>query len=207
MVFKKSKKDKFAVLLEKISANLKESATYFAEFQFNGKEDTKIFAGKMKEFETIGDSYVHEVIKELNNSFITPIEREDILALSMIMDDVLDGMEHTAALFDMYSIAKSDEYILQFVDAIRKCVDEIDIAIGLIFSKKLPEIRPHAIKIKDFESKCDETLRHSIKHLFTVEKDPIQLIKYKELYEDLEDIADSCEGVANTLESIVMKNA
>ena len=57
----------------------------------------------MKEFETRGDTYVHEVIKELNNAFITPIEREDILALTMSMDDVLDGLEHTAALFEMYN--------------------------------------------------------------------------------------------------------
>lgn len=207
MVFKKNKKDKFAFLLENISANLKESANYFAAYKLTSREDTKIFAAKMKEYETKGDSYVHEVIKELNNSFITPIEREDILALSMIMDDVLDGMEHTAALFDMYSIVHADEYMLQFVDAIYKCVEEIEISIGLIFSKKLPEIRPHAIRIKELESKCDDILRESIKHLFTVETDPIQLIKYKEVYEDLEEIADSCQGVANTLESIIMKNA
>ncbi|MBS4177557.1 DUF47 domain-containing protein [Lederbergia citrea] len=207
MVFKKNKKDKFAVLLEKIAANLKESANYFADYKLGSKEDTKVFAEKMKEYEKLGDSYVHEIIMELNNSFITPIEREDILALSMIMDDVLDGMEHTAALFEMYSIVNADEYMYKFVEAIRKCVDEIDISIGLIFSKKLPQIRPHAIKIKEYESMCDDVLRECIKHLFTVETDPIRLIKYKEVYEDLEEIADSCQGVANTLESIVMKNA
>ncbi|HEY4554053.1 MAG TPA: DUF47 domain-containing protein [Bacillaceae bacterium] len=206
MVFK-NKKDKFATLLENIAANLKESANYFADYKLGNIEDTKIFAAKMKEYETQGDSYVHEVIMELNNSFITPIEREDILALSMIMDDVLDGMEHTAALFEMYSIVNADEYMYKFVHAIRNCVDEIEIAIGLVFSKKLPEIRPHAIKIKEYESQCDDVLRQSIKHLFSVETDPIRLLKYKEIYEDLEDIADSCQGVANTLESIIMKNA
>ncbi|MCR2821114.1 DUF47 domain-containing protein [Lederbergia panacisoli] len=206
MVFKR-KKDKFAVLLEKIAANLKESSIYFADFKLNSKEDTKTFAAKMKEYETIGDTYVHEIIKELNNSFITPIEREDLLTLSMIMDDVLDGMENCAALFEMYSIVHADEYMYKFVDAIKKCVDEIEISIGLIFSKKLPDVRPHAIKIKDYESKCDDVLRECIKHLFTVETDPIRLIKYKEIYENLEKTTDSCQGVANTLESIVMKNA
>ncbi|NEU31508.1 DUF47 domain-containing protein [bacterium LRH843] len=207
MVFNKNKKDKFAVLLEKIAANLKESAKYFADYKLGNKEDTKIFAAKMKEYEKIGDSFVHDTIVELNNSFITPIEREDILALAMIMDDVLDGMEHTAALFEMYSIVKADEYMYQFVERISKCVDEIEISIGLIFSKKLLDIRPHAIQIKEYESQCDEILRESIKHLFNVETDPIRLIKYKEVYEDLEEIADSCQGVANTLVSIVMKNA
>ncbi|MBS4198483.1 DUF47 domain-containing protein [Bacillus sp. FJAT-49732] len=206
MVFKR-KKDKFAILLEKIAANLKESSIYFADFKLTNKEDTKIFAEKMKEYETIGDTYVHEIIKELNNSFITPIEREDLLTLSMIMDDVLDGMENCAALFEMYSIVHADEYMYKFVESIKKCVEEIEVCIGLIFSKKLPEVRPHAIKIKDYESKCDDVLRECIKHLFTVETDPIRLIKYKEIYENLEKTTDSCQGVANTLESIVMKNA
>jgi len=207
MIFKRDKKDKFADLLEKISSNLKESAYYFVEYKLSTKENTKIFADRMKEYESKGDTFVHEIIMELNNSFITPIEREDIWDLSMIMDDVLDGMENTAALLDMYSIVQADDFMIQFADKIKKCVDEIDISIGLIFTRKLPEVRPHAIKIKEYESMCDEILRKSIKHLFTVETDPIQLIKYKEIYENLEEIADSCQSVANTLESIVMKNA
>ncbi|KRG16608.1 hypothetical protein ACA30_00280 [Virgibacillus soli] len=206
MVFR-NKKDKFATLLEKIATNLQESSHYFAEFKLETIEDTEVFSAKMKEYESIGDNFVHEIITELNNSFITPIEREDILALSMIMDDVLDGMENTAALFHMYNIIHADDYMYKFVEAIVKCVDEIELCIGLIFSKKLPEVRPHAIKIKDYESKCDDVLRESIKHLFTVESDPIRLIKLKEIYENLELITDSCQGVANTLESIVMKNA
>lgn len=206
MVFNR-KKDKFAALLEKIAGNLKESADYFADYKLGNKEDTKIFADKMKEYENIGDSLVHEVITELNNSFITPIEREDIWALSMSMDDVLDGMEHTAGLFEMYAIVKADDFMYRFVDAIRDCAIEIEKSIPLIFTKKLPDIRPLAIKIKDYESTCDDVLRESMTHLFAVETDPIRLIKYKEVYEHMEEIADSCQAVANTLESIVMKNA
>ncbi|NRG43966.1 DUF47 family protein, partial [Bacillus sp. CRN 9] len=73
--------------------------------------------------------------------------------------------------------------------------------------KKLLKIREHAIKIKDYESKCDGVLRQSIKHLFSVEKDPIRIIQYKEIYENLEEIADSCQTVANAFETIIMKNA
>lgn len=207
MVFKRNKKDKFAILLEKIADHLKASTDYFADYKIENKGDTVIFAEKMKEYEKTADSFVHEVIKELNNSFITPIEREDILALAMRMDDILDGMEHTSALFEMYSIEKADEYMYKFVEAIRKCVEEIVVSVRLIFTKRLDEIRPHAIKIKDYESQCDEVLRESIKHLFTIETDPIRLIKYKEVYENFEEIADSCQEVANTLESVVMKNA
>lgn len=203
----KNKKDKFSVLLESISLNLKEGAYYFADYKLKNASDLKIFSEEMKRFETQGDEYIHQTIKELNNSFITPIEREDILALAMSMDDVLDGLEETAAIFEMYSVVQADEYMLKFVEAIRSCTDEIVKAIELLSVKKLPNIRAHAIKIKDYETICDGVLRQSIKHIFTIEKDPIRLIKIKEIYENLEEIADSCQDVANTLETIIMKNA
>ena len=205
MVFKK--KGKFAILLIDISTNLKEAANYFSDYKLKNVSDLKIFSETMKEYETKGDTYVHEVIKELNNAFITPIEREDILALTMSMDDVLDGIEHTTALFEMYSITTADDFMLRFVEAIKMCSHEIEDSINLLINKKLPQIRQHAIKIKDYESQCDGIQRQSIKHLFSVEKDPIRIIQYKEIYENLEDIADYCQNVANTLETIIMKNA
>jgi len=205
MVFKK--KDKFAVLLGKISLNLKEGTEFFADYKLKNVSDLKIFSEKMKEYETKGDTFMHEVIIELNKAFITPIEREDILHLAMSMDDVLDGIEATSAMFEMYSITKADDFMLQFVDEIRDCAIEIEKSVELLATKKLLEIRDHCIKIKDHESKCDGILRQSIKHLFATEKDPIRIIQYKEIYENLENIADYCQSVANTLETIIMKNA
>lgn len=203
----KQKKDKFSLLLESIALNLKEGAYYFAEYKLKNAGDLKIFSDEMKKFETKGDEFIHEIIKELNHTFITPIEREDILALAMSMDDVLDGLESTAAMFEMYSITEVDEYMLKFVNAIQSCTDEIVKAIDLLSVKKLQAIRAHAIQIKELETVCDGVLRQSIKHIFTIEKDPIRLIKIKEIYENLEDIADFCQDVANTLETIIMKNA
>lgn len=206
MVFK-NKKDKFAVLLGNISTNLRESMDYFADYKLNNSSDLKIFAQKMKEYETQGDTYVHQMILELNDTFITPIEREDLLTLTNSLDDILDGLEHCAYIFEVYNITAADNYMYKFVDAIRNATIEIDKAIELMFNKKLPSMRPHAIKIKEYESMCDDVLRDSIKELFKTEKDPIRLIKYKEVYEDLEEIADYCQSVANILETIIMKNA
>lgn len=205
MAFKK--KDKFAVQLSDIALNLKESAGYFAEYKLNSISDLKIFSNTMKDYETKGDSFVHAVIQDLNKAFITPIEREDILALAMSMDDVLDGLDHTASMFEMYSIVNADEFMLEFVEAIRLSTEEIVVAVDLMTSKKLLAMREHAIKIKDYESQCDVTRRNAIKHLFATEKDPIRIIQYKEIYEELEEIADHCQKVANTFESIIMKNA
>lgn len=205
MAFKK--KDKFAVQLSDIALNLKESAAYFAEYKLNSISDLKIFSNTMKDYETKGDTFVHDVIQDLNKAFITPIEREDILALAMSMDDVLDGLDHTASMFEMYSVTNADQYMLEFVEAIRLSTEEIVVAVDLMTSKKLLAMREHAIKIKDYESQCDVTRRNAIKNLFSTEKDPIRIIQYKEIYEELEEIADHCQKVANTFESIIMKNA
>ena len=154
MVFK-PKKDKFSNLLMDSATDVKAGADYFADQKLTNLGDLKVFTDTMKDFEHKGDSYVHEVIQELNNAFITQIEREDILHLAMSMDDVIDGLEHCAALFEMYSIIESDEYIFKFVDHIRNSTNEIVRAIELLSVKKLRQIREHAIKIKDYESLCE----------------------------------------------------
>lgn len=177
MVFKKQ--DQFAILLKNISTNLKEGAYFFADYKLNNVSDLKVFFEEIKALETKGDSFVHETIQELNKVFITPIEREDILQLAMSMDDVLDGIEACSALFEMYSITQADEYMVKFVNAIRACSDEIDESIDLLTNKKLPLIREHAIKIKDYESKCDGILRQSIKHLFLLKRTPFALFNIK----------------------------
>lgn len=205
MAFKK--KDKFAVLLGEIAHNLKNGAAYFAEYKLKEISDLAVFSEALKDYETTGDEYVHTVIQELNKVFITPIEREDIMALAMTMDDVLDGLDHTASMFEMYSIVNADEFMLEFVEAIRLSTIEIEAAVELLSAKKLPAMREHAIKIKDYESQCDVIRRKAIKHLFQNNTDPIRIMQYKEIYEELEEIADHCQRVANTFESIIMKNA
>ncbi|WP_338754710.1 DUF47 domain-containing protein [Bacillus sp. FJAT-52991] len=194
-------------MLHSIAVNLKESADFFSDFKLGHAGNLKNFAEEMKKLESKGDTYMHNVITELNQSFITPIEREDILALAISMDDVLDSLEETAAMLEMYSVVEPDEYMLKFVEAICGCAVEIEQSVDLLPTKKLLSIREHVIKIKDYETACDGILRQSIKHLFATEKDPIQLIKTKEIYENLEQVADYCQDVANTLETIIMKNA
>src|SRR5699024_2745938 len=107
----------------------------------------------------------------------------------------------------MYSLTASDDYMDQFVVAIQKAVIEMDAAITLIVQKKLPQIRRHAIKVRDYESQCDDVLRVSIKGLFDTETNAIQLIKYEEIDEEFEEVAGDCQNVANTFEAIIMNNA
>ncbi len=119
------RKDKFSPLLKDIADNLNVSANYFNEFEIKNISDLKVLSETMKGFENKGDTYIHEMIVELNHSLMTPFDREDILALAMGMDDVLDGLEHCSALLEMYSITKFDDFMKRFLDSIKKCTDEI----------------------------------------------------------------------------------
>lgn len=203
----KNRKDKFAILLLNITANLKESADYFNEFKVQNVSDLKIFADNMRDFEHKADGYVHEMIKQLNHTFITPIEREDLLALTMALDDVADGLEHCAGLREMFSLEKVDEYELKFVDEIVAAVYKIDESINMLIDKKLSRIQQSTIAIKNHESMCDNLYRQAVKDLYSSNEMPIDIMKHKETYENLEDIADACQTVAHVLDQIVMKNS
>lgn len=202
-----AKKDVFLDKLSTIAENVKQAAQYFVDFKIKSEQDLQDFSKKMKEYETRGDTYVHEITVALNKTFITPLEREDILALAIKLDDVLDGLEQAASRFEMYAITCADDFMVQFANQILESTLEVERSTTLLVKRKLMDMRPHLIKINDVESICDDLLRGSIKNLFIKEKDPIKIIQYKEIYEILEQVSDSCEDVADTLETIIMRNA
>ncbi|MDY0404152.1 DUF47 domain-containing protein [Virgibacillus sp. 179-BFC.A HS] len=201
------KPDKFSAYLVDFAKHLDETADYFVRFKVKDAETLHEFANTVKEYESAADDKVHNIIKELNLAFITPIEREDIMQLAMHLDDIIDGMEEMTALMDIHQVFSSDEFVDEFTEYIHKCSKEILLSIELMAHGKLKDIEKHAIAIKDHESHCDDLYRKSLKHLFQTQKDPIKVIQYKEIYETLEDIADCCQDVASVLQSIIMKNA
>ncbi|REE90600.1 hypothetical protein A8990_106105 [Paenibacillus taihuensis] len=202
----KKKDDVFFTTLESMADTILEGVHYF-EQNVSKIKDATVFAKSMKEYESKCDRYVHKILTELNKTFITPIEREDILKLTTSLDDVLDGIEACASRFEMYNITEPDEYVTLFADNILRCAQQIKKAIYLLSDKKLLAMREPAIHINELENQADDLLRVSVKSLFTNVKDPIELIKRKEIYERLEQTTDYCEDVANTLETIIMRNS
>ncbi|CAH1212980.1 hypothetical protein PAECIP111893_03604 [Paenibacillus plantiphilus] len=200
------RKDVFFTTLEAMADILLEAVQYF-EQNVSKIDDVTQFAKTMKEYETKCDRHVHTILTELNKTFITPIEREDIMALTTSLDDVLDGIEACASRFEMYDVREPDEYIQLFADNILRCAQQIKKAIYLLSEKKLLAIREPAIHINELENQADDLLRVCVKSLFAKENDPIELIKRKEIYERLEQTTDYCEDVANTLETIIMRNS
>jgi len=200
------KKDIFFSTFEEMADTIVEAVEYFHKHVQN-LQDVSQFARDMKEFESKCDKHVHTILTQLNKTFITPIERDDIMKLTSSLDDVLDGIEALSSRFEMYHIEEPDEYIILFADNLVRCSHQIKKAIGLLSQKKLLAMREPAIAINELENQADDLLRVSIKSLFANVKDPIELIKMKEVYERLEQTTDYCEDVANQLETIIMRNS
>ncbi|GIO24025.1 DUF47 domain-containing protein [Oceanobacillus sp. J11TS1] len=203
----KKKPDKFSLYLVDFAKHLHETADYFVHYKVKDAETLQEFSNTIKKHESVADDKVHEIIKDLNQAFITPIEREDILQLVNNLDDIMDGIEEFSAMMEIYHILSSDGYIDQFTNYILKCSEEILTSMELIANYQLKDVEEHAIRIKEYESNCDELYRESLKNLFQKEHDAIKVIQYKEIYGILEAVADYCQNVASTLQSIIMKNA
>lgn len=118
-----------------IAVNLHEGANFFATYNINSVEDLHTFSNKIKEYETAGDSMVHKMIMELNDAFITPIEREDMLELTNRLDDVMDALDETAFSLEICQITHYDEYMTKFIQAIQASTVEIEKAVDLVFDK------------------------------------------------------------------------
>lgn len=206
MLFQSSNDRKFYELLRGAAGNICASAELFRKMTENLALAPE-FAGKLKDLEHMGDDYTHQLLALLNSTFVTPLEREDILALSQELDDMVDGIEATASRMAIYGISESDEHIRAFTMFLEQQSAEIAAAVQLLGTKDLTRIREHNRRIKVLEKNGDEELRRGLVALFSGHADPVHLMKIKEIYETLESTTDRAEDVADTLESVVMKNA
>ncbi|MGL6106502.1 DUF47 domain-containing protein [Romboutsia sp.] len=201
------KTDKLLSMVLDIATNLKDAGEHFHEYKISEEKQLDEFRLNMKKYELKGDELVDELIRTLNNTFITPIEREDALELAARMDDILDRFEECAAHFYMYNIYEIDSYMVDFSSLLHKCVCEIYSATELLSQKKLTEIRQHTIKIKEYVETCDNLVRDAIKVIFEREKDFVRLMQYKDIYQLLKDITGGCKKVGKVLETVIMKNS
>jgi len=202
----KNKPDKLLTLLLEIAQNMKECGEAFSKAEVKSTSDLKTFAEKIKEYESKGDSIVHQVIIELNQAFITQIEHEDILLLAEKMDDVVDELEEVVIYFYMYGLTEADDYMEEFKKYIVLCTEELLKAIEMLVTKQYKKVKEFTVNVKSYEEICDTTERKAIRKLFKKYTDPIKIIQYKDIYEMMESSVDACQAVAKSLDIIVMKN-
>ena len=181
------------------------AAEALADGVTKGNSHLKLMAPRIEELEHEGDEILHEVFTRLNQTFITPLDPEDIHSLCSHLDDVLDGIEDAAHRLLSYRIDPIPEPMIQICKLIQGCSRELTKAVAAL--DDMPRIIQHCIEINGFEGQVDDIVRQAIVDLFDNETNPIQVIKLKEIYDYLESTADACEDVADALQNIVVKNS
>jgi len=199
------KEEKFFEMFKIMTQNIVEGAKLLKEM-LNNFPERQAIQQKIKKIEHEGDNQTHEIIKKLNKSFITPFDREDIYALAATLDDILDLIDAASHRIVMYNIDHPTPAAKGLAFIILKACESVDKAVAKL-GDKFEHFSEFCVEINSLENEGDRICHESISELFQNEKDPIQLIKWKEIYETLEKVIDKCEDTANILESVVLKNA
>lgn len=165
-------------------------------------------ARRIKVIEHEADLITHQCIEKLHTTFITPFDRDSIHRLITKMDDILDLAEAVSDRLTVYEMTSPTEEAKQLARVLVFSVEEVAKAVtGLSNMKNAQEILARCVEVNRLENEADTLLRVAVGKLFKTERDPLQVMKWKELYEGLEEATDRCEDVANLVEGIVLEHA
>ena len=163
---------------------------------------------KLQDIEHEADITTHEIYDRLNRTFITPFDREDIHELASELDDIVDLVQSVSMRMRIYRIDRSDPALLSLSEILLNATENIRKAVAeLRRSEKQRRVLDYCIEINRLENAGDKALEEALRHLFEGSPEPLNVIKWKEIYEGIETAIDKCEDVANVLESILVKSS
>jgi uncharacterized protein len=191
-------------LFERAGTNLHTAARLLSEMLGNFPDSTHL-AGDIRDHEHEGDQITHELIDRMNKTFVTPIEREDVLQLASALDDVVDYTEEVADFLGLYGIEAPMDQAQQLADILVSATGELAAALPRLHG--FHDIRPQVVEIHRLENEGDRIVREAIASLFRPGIDPVAVIRWKDIFERLEQAIDSTERAAYILEGILIKNA
>ncbi|HEX3100669.1 MAG TPA: DUF47 family protein [Pyrinomonadaceae bacterium] len=198
------KEDQYFELFSQMSEKIQEAADILVDMLKAPDDEFDSFSKRIKSVEHECDELSHSVTTKLNKSFITPFDREDIYSLAMALDDVCDYIDASARSIVMYDIHGNDPHAQQLALIIQKLAGEINGAVS--FLKVAKGMEQHLLNIQRLENDADDIYFRAMAELFKNSPDAVRLIKYKELFDMLENATDKCEYVGNIIESIVLKH-
>ncbi len=150
------------------------------------------------------DTLTHDAIQRLHRTFVTPFDREDLYALATSLDTVMDAIDHVATLLRLYGIQTIRPGARELAHIVSLSAESLHSALVALASRK--PVQPHAVEVNRLENEADREYQEAIRTLFETETDPIVIMKWKELYDVLEQVTDACEDVANVIEGVVVKH-
>ena len=190
-------------LFSEFAAILDQAAQLLAKLM-NDYRDPKSVARQQVELEHVGDKIVHDIVKRLNKTFITPLDREDIYDLAATLDEVLDSIEAAVDMMLLYRIEAPAQHAVEQSAVIAKQTAVLRTAIDSLEKRK--GLNDHWIEVNRLENDGDRLYRDAVAELFDGDMKCTDIIKWKDIYSTLEHAIDDCEHVANIIESIVLKN-
>jgi uncharacterized protein len=199
------KERQFFVLFRENASNLMEGLKTLDALLNSAPEERIDHHKKLRDLEHQGDEVTHRVNRELNKTFITPFDREDIYALAGAVDDVIDLADEVADVIILDRVDVITDEARQMGDILLQVGQELVEAFDKLESRK--DMTRHWVRIHDLENQADIVTRQAIGDLFQNSKDPIYIIKWKDVYALLEKTVDRTEDIANILESVTIKNA
>ena len=198
------KEDKYFALFSQMTEKIQEAAAVLVELMSGQYENFDVLSKKIKNIEHECDELNHSITTKLNKSFITPFDREDIYTLSVALDDVCDYIDAAARAVVMYDIRESDPFAVELAVVLQKQAHEIHGAVSYL--KVAKGMEQHLLDIQRLENVADDVYFRAMANLFKNSTDAIRVIKWKEIYEILENGTDRCESVGNIIESIILKH-
>ena len=195
---------KFFEMFSDMANNLTDGARLLKAI-LQDMRDVESRVEQLKTFEHRGDEMTHDILTRLNQTFITPFDREDIYKLASSLDDVLDFVHAAGERLVMYKITEPIPSAPQLADCIVRQSEQLCQAVAHLEKKN--NVLQYCVEINRLENEADRIARAALGQLFETEKNPIALIKKKEMYEVLETATDKAEDAANVIESVVVKSA
>jgi predicted phosphate transport protein (TIGR00153 family) len=199
------REEKFYGLFSRQAELISEASRLLLEGAKARNSRLAVVATDINNLEHRGDEVIHEIFTRLNQTFITPIDPEDIHALSSKLDDVMDGIEDAVHRMVAYKLDPIPPIVITLAEVINSCCSVLQKAFQAL--EKNEKLMVHCIEINRLENEADRLVRAAVAELFDKEKDPILVIKLKEIYELLEATTDRCEDVADVLQNVVVKNS
>ena len=201
------KNERFFDLFEESARNFVTAAGLLKELM-DRCEDVEEMVRQITELEHHGDTITHLIMAELHGTFVTPIDREDIAQLAQRMDDVMDSIDAAAMRMMLYDITKPTKRAKELADILVRVTSETSKAIPrLRRSSELSHMREHCIEINRLENEADDVRRSALAELFRDRVELAEVIKWREIYEHMENAVDRCEDIADILEGVMIKRA
>lgn len=195
--------EKYFAMLNQLAAKVRLGGELFVKL-FDDYERHPQYAEQIKEIEVSCDDLSAKIIQKLNSTFITPIDREDIYLLVTELDDVIDMINDLARRLEIYGVSRPRPDAAEIASLLGKATEEIEVAFGML--ERHEALGEHTGIISQLEKRADALYSDAIRRLFREEKDPIEVIKWMSIYEELENSIDRCKDVAEALEAVVVKN-